>query len=134
MDDQPLAATVGEIIPRNATHRVAAHRSPAPRTATQRSATRRHAPRRRAPQRRAPQRITARGVGMTVCFDCRDCGWHVIRVGWPAAAPPPTRCGACAWIAEFVPPDEQAAVRGHLERQRSPGGDSGGDSIPPAVR
>ena len=46
-------------------------------------------------------------------FVCQDCGRDVISFGMAAGAPAPDppRCSVCAWIAEFVPAAEQAAVR-----------------------
>lgn len=43
-------------------------------------------------------------------FDCPDCGWHVYSL--PPRVPPPTRCGLCLWLEEFVSdPAEREAIR-----------------------
>ena len=46
-------------------------------------------------------------------FDCADCGHHVWRLACaaPANDDGPPCCSECIWIAQHVPPDQQAAIR-----------------------
>jgi hypothetical protein len=46
-------------------------------------------------------------------FVCCDCQSRVIAFGY-AKPPDPPRCATCAWIVEFIPPNERDAVRERL--------------------
>jgi hypothetical protein len=46
-------------------------------------------------------------------YDCCDCHARVVAFGYERAPEPP-RCATCAWIVEFIPPEEREAVRDRL--------------------
>jgi hypothetical protein len=57
-------------------------------------------------------------------FDCEGCGWHVIAIGIDE---PPRHgfCATCAWLTEYVAPEEIMAIRKRLDpetfAQKRPG-------------